>query len=185
MRLARVAAGALVGVAVLAGCSSKEPASETLPTAAASEALPPLGPADFPMPAEAREKTPAGAEAFLRYFMTLYNAAEASLDPTYMDAFSQNCETCDQLIQNLKEDAESGYTYEGGIVTITAVSSPSLNGLSAETAFSMEQTALTVRDGQQAPLAHLSAPAANLNCGAIFVWSQSESTWIFSQWDVN
>ncbi|MCW2678508.1 MAG: hypothetical protein JWR70_3548, partial [Modestobacter sp.] len=31
MRLARVATGALVGVVVLAGCSNKEPASETLP----------------------------------------------------------------------------------------------------------------------------------------------------------
>ncbi|MCU1606134.1 MAG: hypothetical protein JWP46_2599, partial [Modestobacter sp.] len=50
MRLARVAAGALVGAVVLAGCSNKEPANETLPTpsstTAASETLPPLGPAD-------------------------------------------------------------------------------------------------------------------------------------------
>ncbi len=62
MRLARTAAGVLVGVAVLAGCSSQRPANQTLPSAAptsaeASATLPPLGPPDFPMPAAARERS--------------------------------------------------------------------------------------------------------------------------------
>jgi hypothetical protein len=137
------------------------------------------------MPAEAREKTPAGAEAFLRYYMDLYTAAEASLDSTYINQFSQGCETCDRLIDNLEKDARAGYTYEGGVVTVSAVSTPSLHGLTAQTAFSMEQTALTVRDGQRGTVADLSAPPASLNCGAILTWSQSDVTWIFSQWDVN
>ncbi|SDY91446.1 hypothetical protein SAMN05661080_04998 [Modestobacter sp. DSM 44400] len=190
MRLARVAAGVLVGAVVLGDCSSKEPANDTLPSASASptavsDAPPPLGPPDLPMPVEAREQTPAGADAFLRYYMDVYNAAETSLDPTYMDQLSQDCETCDRLIQNIRQDAGSGYSYEGGTATVTSVSTPLVRELTAETAFSMDQTPLTVRNEQGVDVPELSAPAASLDCGAILYWSRSDSTWIFSQWDVN
>ncbi|MCW2535371.1 MAG: hypothetical protein JWQ26_1070, partial [Modestobacter sp.] len=136
MRLAQVAAGVLVGVAVLAGCSSKEPANDTLPTpsatsAEASETLPPLGPADFPMPAEAREKTPAGAEAFLRYYIDIYNRAQQQLDAGPLRDLSQNCETCNALATDIENDKLANYAYEGGAVSIDTLSTPSLKKSSA------------------------------------------------------
>jgi len=66
----RLVAGLAAGVALLGGCSEKQEASDTLPNAGAAEPseaeLPPLGPADLPMPDEARTKDAAGAVAFVR-----------------------------------------------------------------------------------------------------------------------
>src|SRR4051812_13573990 len=106
MRLVRVAAAGAAGGAVLSGCSDGETANETLPatstTAAESSAsLPPLGPPDLPMPDEAREQTADGAEAFIRYYMSVYTSAEGSMDTTYLDQFSQGCETCDRIVDEI------------------------------------------------------------------------------------
>ena len=83
----RVVAAATVAAAVLSGCSERQEANDTLPTATGeptptAEELPPLGPADFPMPGEAREKTPEGAVEFTRYYVSLieYVADRGSLD---------------------------------------------------------------------------------------------------------
>jgi len=74
--------GVLIGTALLGGCSEKHEANDTLPSPSAAEtteALPALGPADFPVPDEARTKDAAGAEAFLRYFVDLINRQQVSL----------------------------------------------------------------------------------------------------------
>ena len=66
--------GVVVGTTLLTGCSEKQGANETLPSSSAAEtsdALPEIGPADFPVPDEARTKDAAGAEAFLRYWIDL------------------------------------------------------------------------------------------------------------------
>ncbi|TQN42141.1 hypothetical protein FHU33_1535 [Blastococcus colisei] len=80
-------AGVLVGTALLTGCSEKQEANHTLPSSSAaetSEALPEIGPPELPMPAEAREKTADGAEAFTRYYVEIYNHALRTLDTTWM-----------------------------------------------------------------------------------------------------
>ncbi|MCW2579144.1 MAG: uncharacterized protein JWR82_745, partial [Blastococcus sp.] len=56
----------VAGALLLSGCSEKQEANDTLPSTSASpstEALPEVGPADFPVPDEARTKDAAGAEA--------------------------------------------------------------------------------------------------------------------------
>jgi outer membrane murein-binding lipoprotein Lpp len=190
MRLVRGAA-AVLGVVLLAGCSDGGTANETLPSTSSTSAaetsasLPPLGPPDMPMPDEAREQTAAGADAFIRYYMDVYTAAQATMDPTYMDAFSQGCETCDTLISNLSDDMEAGYKYEGGRVAVQSSSFGNLAQSRIEGAFSIAQEALTVRDGAGNELPDLSAPAASLNCGAILTWSPIDRTWVLTQWDVN
>ena len=75
-RAARTMAALVVTGGVLTGCSEAEPAGQTLPTTSAqaaptTEALPPLGPAGFPMAPEARQKTPERAVEFTRYYRTL------------------------------------------------------------------------------------------------------------------
>ncbi len=65
---------------LLSGCSEKHEANDTLPSTSAAEtteALPALGPADFPVPDEARTKDAAGAEAFLRYWIDLLNRQQS------------------------------------------------------------------------------------------------------------
>lgn len=190
MRLVRVAAAVAVGVAVLAGCSDGETANETLPSTSSTPtettaSLPPLGPPDLPMPAEAREQTPAGAEAFLRYYMAVYTMAQATMNSGYMDEFSQGCDLCDALTTNIRNDAASGYTYEGGNATVKNASFGEVEQGKIESSFSMDQAALVVNGPDGATLPDLSAPSATLDCGAIFNWSQKDTSWIFAQWDVN
>jgi hypothetical protein len=189
MRLVRVAAAA-VGVAVLAGCSTGATANETLPSTSATaaettESLPPLGPADLLMPDAARQMTAAGAEAFLRYYMDVYNAAQGSMDSTYMDRFSEGCSLCDDIMNNLRKDATAGYSYSGGQVTVLSLSAGTIGQSSVEIAFTMNQAPLTVRADDGTAIGDLSAPAASLNCGAILNWSDSETSWVLAQWDVN
>ena len=60
------AAGLVLVTALVGGCSEKQEANDSLPTATASrteDQLPPLGPEDLPMPDEARTQDAAGAEA--------------------------------------------------------------------------------------------------------------------------
>jgi hypothetical protein len=76
-------AGLVVATDLLTGCSEKQEASTTLPTTSAAETtevLPQLGPADFPVPDEARTKDAAGADAFLRYYIELSNRQQELLD---------------------------------------------------------------------------------------------------------
>ncbi|GAB3354363.1 DUF6318 family protein [Modestobacter lapidis] len=190
MRLARGAAGALIALAVLTGCSSKAPANDTLPSAAptsadASETLPPLGPPDFPMPAEARAQTPAGAEAFLRYYIGLYNAAQESMDTRYLKQFGRACDTCIGLSNQLEEDAKAGYRYQGGDVIVNGISPPLTRRSEAEIAFSITQAALTLTTASGEPVEDLSFPEKkNPACGAILSWSPTTSSWAMTQWDV-
>lgn len=193
MRRMAALAAAVVCAAALAGCSSGGQASETLPTtstasgsAEPSETLRPLGPPDLPMPAEAREQTPAGAEAFLRYYMDVYNLAQRTLDSQYMREFSRDCATCDQLADDIDADQALRYTYEGGALTVNGVSPPVLSGSQAETAFSITQAPLTVLGSDGSPVPELTFPERNSpGCGAIMAWSNETSSWVISQWDVN
>ncbi|WP_138734434.1 DUF6318 family protein [Modestobacter excelsi] len=188
MRLVQVAAAAAVGIAVLAGCSGGETANETLPSTSSSAAgtaasLPPLGPPDLPMPDEAREQTPAGAEAFLRYYMAVYTKAQVEMDSTYLRQFSQECSFCDALIQRLDENAASRHTYDGGAVTLRATSlTPDADG-AIEGAFTIDQAALTIHDEAGATVSE--DPQATYSCGAVLTWRPTEAAWAMTQWDVN
>jgi hypothetical protein len=189
MRRVRLAAALTIGAAVLTGCSSEQQANQTLPsmssTTASADALPPLGPPDFPMPDEAREMTPEGAEAFIRYYMDLYNAAQVSMDPTYMDEFSQGCTLCDGLIANLAEDSSLGYRYVGGHVELDSVAASPVQEGEVELGFSMTQEPLQVEAPNGAEMTELSAPAADLQCGAVLNWSSIIESWVLGQWDIN
>ncbi len=64
-----------------AGCSEPGQPSTSLPTATSTSAEPtlePLGPPDFPVPAEAREQTEAGAIAMASYYLDLIDFARQS-----------------------------------------------------------------------------------------------------------
>ena len=110
----RTALGCLVlGTLALTGCSAKQEASDTLPTASetpSAEELPPLGPADFPVPAEARTKDAAGAEAFLRYYIELLNRQQAIPAGQPLRDLSPECDTCLRIARAFDEAAAAART---------------------------------------------------------------------------
>jgi hypothetical protein len=184
----RVATGLAVVAVLASGCSEPQQASETLPSAAEtseSPALEPLGPPDFPMPDEAREQTEAGAIAFTRYYLELYNHATANLDSSHLRELSQGCETCDNLAQGIEDTAAEGLRYDGGQVRVDWISNAALRGATAELAFSITEAPLSIvtSDGMVVP-GRQYEESASPNCGAIVAWSATKSSWLFSQLDV-
>jgi hypothetical protein len=173
------AAVTCLAAALLAGCSGgTQQASTTLPTtsapaaAAASPTLPPLGPPDFPMPADARQQTPQGFNAFTRYYVSLINRLQTDLDPTYLRQLSRGCSTCDRIAGDAQSDSAKGYRYEGGTLTITALAPAHLTSRGAENAFTADQTAYAVVDAAGNHVAELSGAALpHMPAGAQGVWS--------------
>ena len=101
---------------LLSGCSEKQEANDTLPSTSAAEtteALPEVGPADFPVPDEARTKDAAGAEAFLRYYIDLLNRQRASSSTANPSATSaRTARSACGSPSNYDEAAAAGQRYE-------------------------------------------------------------------------
>lgn len=155
---------ACLGVAVVlgAGCSSTPQASTSLPSTSSakpSSTLPPLGPPDLPMPAAARQMTPDGFNAFTRYYIDLINRLERTLNAAYLRQFSTDCQTCNRIANDADKDAQKGYSYRGGGITIAGVGPAHLQGVEAENAFIVDQGALSVLDRDGRPIADISSDA--------------------------
>ena len=121
--------GLAVGAAALSGCAAKEAASTSLPAttskaAPTTPALPPLGPPDFPVPAAARTKDAAGAEAFLRYYIELMNRQEFIPSGARLREFGPACQECLRIARAFDKTAAAGEHYEGGRVTVNDVPPP-------------------------------------------------------------
>jgi hypothetical protein len=184
MRLVGVAVTAVVGLGVLAGCSTGGTANETLPPSASSPAetstaLPPLGPPDLPMPDEAREQTAAGVQAFARYYLSLINRLEQTLDPTPLRTLSSTCETCERIADDAETDKAAGYNYAGGTLTITSMGDAAVNSEAAEVAFVLDQAPFEVHDANGVKIDELSSPLlAGLPGGMSAEWAGDH--WIVS-----
>ena len=185
----RLVAGLAAGALVLSGCSERQEASDTLPGADASPSasepeLPPLGPPDLPMPAEARTQDAAGAEAFVRYYIDLISNAQASLDSTWIRNLSSGCETCDQLAVSFDEDRTLGYARVGGDVRVSSIPTPAIKDDEAQAAFTLQQSAQRVTKNGT-PIAGLDSPERdNLSAGAILTWQEGRQTWFVARLDV-
>jgi Family of unknown function (DUF6318) len=177
----RCAAGAAVLGLALTGCSEKQEASETLPSTSAeptADALPPLGPDDLPMPDEARTQDAAGAEAFVRYYIELINRTSTVMDAQPLRDFSDGCEDCNRIAENIDEDAGAGLQYDGGQITVVALGQPLLTGQTAELALRVDQAELTVRDSAGASVPDQgSAAFDDLSGGTTLRWSDSDRAW--------
>ncbi|MGY2081975.1 DUF6318 family protein [Modestobacter sp. SYSU DS0657] len=185
MRRVRLAAALTIGVAVLAGCSSEQQASETLPSASAtaaesSEALPPLGPPDLPMPDEAREMTPEGAEAGLRYYLDLITH-QAGVDGQPLRDLSRDCDFCTFMADRYDEDAAAGYEYRGGQLTIVSSAPPAISGSVAEFGFSLTQAPISVVDAQGEPVPGRGEEEVRVSAGVSMTWSVSDRYWVMNQ----
>ncbi|SFE54428.1 hypothetical protein SAMN05216574_104136 [Blastococcus tunisiensis] len=174
--------GVLLGTAVLTGCSEKQEASETLPSSTAaetSEALPELGPADFPVPDEARTKDAEGAEAFLRYWIDLLNRQQAIPDGQPLrDLSTSDCYECLRIAKAFDDASASGWRYEGGELSLNDLAEPQVNGNEASLVFGARVEALTVRDSSGAPVPGGTGEIApNAGSGVTLVWSERRQHW--------
>ncbi|MBN1093870.1 hypothetical protein JKP75_15700 [Blastococcus sp. TML/M2B] len=183
-------AGCLVaGVAVLAGCSEEQEAAQTLPSpssaAPAEEELPPLGPADLPMPAEARTPDAAGAEAFVRYYIELINRTSTVMDAQPLREFSDGCRDCDRIADNTEEAAAAGNAYRDGEITITRFDPPLIQESTASITIAFDQDALAVVDSVGNPVADGSSEAYTALPGGVGLrWHEAHDSWLITDFTV-
>jgi hypothetical protein len=174
---------------LIGGCTEKKPANQTLPSTSRSsasssaDALPPLGPADFPMPAEARHRNADGVIAFSKYYFALSNHLLKTLESRPLRELSHNCQVCDELADSYDTDRAAGYRYEGGELSISSTGSALVSGNQAEISFALQQAAVTVRDRSGAVVASKSSEAYSLSGGMAFNWDGARSTWVVTQLD--
>jgi hypothetical protein len=187
MRLGRMAAVLTLGGAILAGCSDGETANETLPsttstTAKTTGTLPPLGPPDMPMPAEARAKTVAGAQAFLHYYVSLMNDAQGRSTSEYLRGLStDDCGTCIAFSDGIDAYVEKGYHLSGGVIELATMPNPLLRDNAAEFFLSLRQTPSAVIDPTGDPLPELAERGTSYPAsGATLAWDADQSSWLMS-----
>ena len=175
--------GLVIGATLLSGCTEKQEASTALPSttpAPTVEALPPLGPADFPVPAEARTQDAAGAEAFLRYWIALLNHQQAIPEGQPLrDLSTSECYECLRIAKAFDDAAAAGHRYEGGELSLNDVVEPQVGGGEAATAFGVRIEPLTVRDSTGAPVpGGVGDLAENAGSGLSLSWSGDLRSWL-------
>jgi hypothetical protein len=170
--------GVVIGTALLSACSEKQEANDTLPssTAPTTEALPEVGPADFPVPDEARTKDAAGAEAFLRYWIDLMNRQRAIPAGQPLRDLGPQCQECLRIAKVYDDAATAGRHFQGGDLSLNDVPSPVLERDGAMINFGTAQAALSLIDATGAVLEGLPAEA-NLPSGITLTWSARDQLW--------
>ena len=165
--------------ALVAGCSDKVEANDTLPSTSptkTTEALAEVGPADFPVPDEARTKDAAGAEAFLRYWVDLINRQRAIPAGQPLRDLGPECEQCLHFARVYDDAASKARHFEGGELTLNDVPSPVLVGDRAQVNFGAAQAALSLVDKAGAVIEAASAEA-NLPSGITLIWLENRRVW--------
>jgi hypothetical protein len=181
----RLVAGLAAGAVALSGCSERQEANDTLPVAGASPSasepeLPPLGPPDLPMPAEARTQDAAGAEAFVRYYIDLINRTSTVMDAAPLREFSRGCEDCNRIAARAEEAAAAREKYDGGEITITQIGEPLLKPGTAEMAFRIDQAEFVVLDSAGSPTEGGSPAFSNALGGVSLAWEESRQSWLMT-----
>ncbi|MCW2531201.1 MAG: hypothetical protein JWP62_771 [Blastococcus sp.] len=176
-----VIAGLVVGTTLLSGCSQKVEANNTLPSTSTSPttaSLPPVGPADFPVPDEARTKDAAGAEAFLRYFIDLINRQRAVPAGQPLRDLGPQCQECLRIARNYDDAAAAGNRYVGGELTLNDVPAPVMSGAKVLISFGVRREAVSLLDSSGTAIEARPDPAPNLGCGIDLVWSPTDESWL-------
>lgn len=186
---ARVAVCAVAVPLLLAGCSAEHQASRSLPTntttAKSSPTLPPLGPADFPVPVEARSKTPAGVQAFTRYYIALMNRQAETLDSQPLRNLSRDCQTCTELANSYDDVKAAGHKFVGGDISVSSTGTAIVNGDEGEISFLLLEQPTKVVDASGAVVDQRSSSATKYSGGLRLGWDTARATWVVTQLDAD
>ncbi len=173
-----------LGTALLTGCAgaTAEAPSESLPStsspAPTTEALPVVGPADFPVPVEARTKDAAGAEAFLRYWIDLLNRQRAIPAGQPLRDLGPECQECLRIAKNYDDAAAASSSYIGGEVSLNDVPTPVLEGDTAQLVFGARREPVSLVDSAGTEIEGRPNAAPNLGSGLNLKWSAATRSWV-------
>jgi len=111
----RVLVGAVVLLLALAGCGG-DPKADPSPSPSVPSVSPVnTTPAPPALPEAARANTKAGAIAFVKYYIGLFNRAQTSGHPEEMASFSAHaCDECNDVVAALAKIYGSGGHIDGG-----------------------------------------------------------------------
>jgi hypothetical protein len=174
--------GLVLATALLTGCTEKTEANDTLPPTSAApttEALPPVGPADFPVPDEARTKDAAGAEAFLRYFIDLMNRQRAIPAGQPIRDLGPDCQECLRIGQVYDKAAEAGRRFDGGTVGIESIGDPVIENSEAVINFFAHQDPIALVDGAGTVIESL-PEGSHLGSGMRLLWVPDTKCWVIT-----
>jgi len=186
-RSAWVAVVAAVGLG-LTGCSDPGTPSDTLPTAVSTSASPtlePLGPADFPVPADAREQTEAGAVAAAEYYFGLLNYTQAIPTGQPLREFSDGCADCESIAASQDQDAVDGVAIQGGQFTVASAAAEIVESGSANVAVRIDRDASAAVSAGGTSIEGRSGPAATLSGGVLLRWDGVRDVWVVTQIDLD
>ncbi|NEK87951.1 hypothetical protein GCU60_19615 [Blastococcus saxobsidens] len=170
----------LIGTAVLSGCSEKQEANESLPTSAAptTEALPQIGPADFPVPDEARTKDAGGAEAFARYYIELLQRQQDVPAGEPLRDLGPDCQECLRIALDFDEAAAANRRFEGGELSITGAFGTAVSEDRANLSFLARVEAGAVLEASgEAVQGTQSAAIERLPSAIALDWSPDDHCW--------
>jgi len=171
----------VISTALISGCAEKQEASDTLPSPSASstsEALPEIGPADFPVPDEARTKDAAGAEAFLRYYVEILNRQQDIPAGQPIRDLGPECQECLRIALDLDEAAAAQRRYEGGELSVVGDFGTTLEDETVNLSFvaRVETGALVEPSGAPVPGTEAAA-VERLPSAALLTWSSETDCW--------
>lgn len=181
----RLVACLAAGAVVLTGCSEKQEAAQTLPSASSAtpteDDLPLLGPEQFPVPDEARAKSSEGALIFAKYYMNLGlkiglgEAPAASL----LALSTEDCRLCREVTQSFSDDQSAGFTRQGSTSSFEEYGPPLLAGDKADIGFVYTQSADRVidRDGNEVP-ERAGVASGELQSGMQLTWRDDIQCWV-------
>jgi hypothetical protein len=112
-----------VALAVLVGACSGEPKPKFAPAESSVpsviESSSPAAQTTPALPTKARRNTPAGAEAFVRYFIEVLNYAQKTGDTARLhQASTSRCAACEGYVEAIESTYSTGGRVKGGALTV-------------------------------------------------------------------
>jgi hypothetical protein len=188
MILVRLVALAALALA-LSACADDEPEPRVDPTPTVSTSTSPTpdptptGPVEPTLPPEAKQDSPAGAEAFVAHFWRVANYAQSAYDPeAFARLTNELCEGCRAAIDALREVSRLGGTIEGGIATVDDMRTEALtagDGTAYRVTFELSTTRQVVRVPDREDRVF---PASSVTDR--FVVDRQKGRWLVGVWEV-
>jgi hypothetical protein len=143
-----------------------------------TEALPEVGPVDFPVPDEARTEEAAGAKAFASYWSELLNRQRDVPDGQPLRDLGPNCEECMRIAENYDAAGAAGNRYDGGAVKITSTAEPFEHGANTHVNFIARADAVRLVNKSGEEVSPRPPSSDLFSSGVALTWSDIDQCWL-------